>query len=973
MSNLPNFRFTLISNLPVIPSLGQIGANWIDFGDAGAPWTNSAGKIKNVNNASVTNLLYQPVRFVPGKRYILVMYFQTVNDCIIEIAHGGIDQYIYRLEATGGAAQQLLSCDFFAYPNTLQQLQIAVRHPTGVGSIDITLSAFLLQEVDSLIRQIAPGGWKSLAKIATRLVGYWGFIEDLEGSIEVVGDDLQWLRSYLITTPDKRFDCLVEIERDDMPGHFAKYYRGMIDTLSIVGVGIGSNKEGYTYRASIPFLKEDAWSRFTSYLKTPIDMFAFKGVHTLDCIDGRSMQSIHPVDTSSIPRLAYKFKGIAKAGQKFSLAPDDNVYLGFGDTVFENDGFDIYSGVSKADTLKLPHGGFRNIQGTVTVNFSSNPAALIVVQALVNDTGTWVNLVSGVAQAINVTEAYLTAGRSGYPIRVLNTSNNTQAILTITSDSTLQITNAQVEFDIIPTGQTPLSYLKAYTARILGDYDNLVVPPFEDAIFSQVIDPDIVGAFKNPPPKYFESPSVAYALGNFYSGGTINWQHLSGTNQASVNVVTAPSNVLLIRMVTTFLVAGVLRTWTSYITKGLWRMEMSLAAGGVMLEIVGIVDHQTDVLATIMPGAGNTIIDFNVNTYYEAFGVRVIGVGTVTMNSILFSYAPSNTYTRGRYYLNTLCTGLSMQTNSSLLTPPLTNSFKEFNIVLDGLLKIFGLGLEPRLNTKGQTQLYIDEQRMFFTGEYTSGGVVYAEHYEVKMDFDIIRDNVAVGGPARQERNIDQNSSCSKAAYSSTFITTKQTGDIEFLVNLNSALMLNQEIANDDIVLIDLVSRNRGDNPRFRTNNGLTISGSDSPRQLNWLHSEGRIMRRNLDIISGMGSQVFNLIGGVASTRVVVDYPPDLQGPLADSDLIFSAPKFTPWVIEFETSMTEDKYNELFTNRFNKIPVDVEGQIRAIYIKSMRHNPASSKAFITGWMVDTGDFNLDFSSDFDNQFIPILI
>ncbi len=966
MSNIPNLRFTLISNLDRIKSLGQVGAPWLDAGNAGAPWTNNAGNIRNVNPGTVSNTLYQPATFIGGKRYLLLINFVALTDCVIRCGHAGDDQYFYSLNVQAAQAAKTLTCDFFAYANTQQQIQFIVDAP---GGLNISFSAFLLQEVDSLTRVIMPGGFKSLAKRLTRLIGRWGFIEDLDGAIDIIGADLQWLRGYLIVQPDKRFDCLIEID-DQGSGVFEKFFRGMIDTTNIAGRGVGNNRAGQLYSALLPFLKEEAWSRFTSYLDVPINMYANKGVHNLDCIDAIN-GTVAEAPAGLYPRLRFLFDGTAKIGQKFTLAPDDNMYLGFADVIAKNDGYDTYSGISKIDSIRLPVGKMRNIQGAVKITWSG---ANIVCEAIINNTGQWVALAPNVESAINITETYLTSpGVSGYAVRFRNTLNNASATVTlVTTDSYLRITNAQVEYNMRPLIQMPLLQLKAYAARTLGDYDNLVTPAFEDMDYAcQGADSIISLPFQNPPPKFKPYNGLAaepVPLGNFYDGGFINWTRV-GTDAVCQVLANAPSNVLLIRCITRY--GETTNFFTTYWTKGQYLFSINLLVSvNVTLQLVGIIDHVTTVIQTFNAPLNNTNFIFTVDNYYEALGIRMINANSsIQVDSLSISVSATPNNPQGRYYL----TGLSTGHDIKIIATPQTQSLRAFDETLNGLQKIFGLGLEPRLNSRGQVQMYFDELRFFFTGNYTEGGVVYAEDFEVTIDPLIIRDYITVGGPARSENEIDKISSCALANYTSTYITSRARHDLTFTICLNSGLILNEELGNDELCLFDLSSKVKGSVINYRTANGLSISSNPASTQPNWLHSEGRIIRRNLEIISGMGSQVFSLIGGMASTTVVVDYPPDFQGPLADSDLIFATPKFTPWLQTFETAISYAKYKELFANRFNKIPVSVDGQIRPVYIKDLVYNPFAGKAQMAGWLVNDGDFSLDFSDDFNNTSLPVEI
>jgi hypothetical protein len=397
---------------------------------------------------------------------------------------------------------------------------------------------------------------------------------------------------------------------------------------------------------------------------------------------------------------------------------------------------------------------------------------------------------------------------------------------------------------------------------------------------------------------------------------------------------------------------------------------VAVANPSLQIYVYGILDNVLTLLHTYNnPLTGSNLLQqFQITQYYEAICIGISG-GTATFEQLLVSPVYGSGI-KGKYHLNAIGKGYELiATSAGAPAPTIEPSARAMSDVLVGLCKIFGLGIQAEI-VNNRTKLVIDDVNTLFVSAL--GVTVFAQEFITQIDALLVRDTVAVGGSARQELLIDQQASCSKAEYVTTFISAKNKVDLEFNIALNSALILNRELDNDELFLLELLSKT-SDTIYYRTSDGLTISGSPSPRQPNWMHSEGRIVRRSNSIISSMGSSFLVLTSGVSSTLVRVDNPADGLGSIADADLILPQPIFTPWLVSFSTAMTYAEYKAWLATKNNRLQINISGIIKTAYVKLLRYNATLGTAIISGWLVASGDFSTDFSNDFANEPIAVAI
>ena len=981
--NTPDFRFTLISNLDKINNLGSVGAPWISAnGGEDNPWTNGTGKIQCIAPAgTLSHVLYRnDMAWVAGKKYLVFITYTSITDCqfVVNSDYGTGPQDrqdLYLLNVKGQGSPRLLTCSIIGQPN--QGAAFALYVVNAIGGINFSFSQILVQEVDSLTRVVKPGGWKGLTKNLERIPKYWGFVETLEGSIDLFGDDLAWLKSFVKTRPDKRFKCLVEISVGG--GAFEIFYNGLLDIVSLTSTGIGRPQDISTYKASIPFLKETEWSRFIGNIDNAMDFTSNKDVLNLDVIDTRGdVEEISP-PSGFPPRLTMLFTGqIPETFPQFSVqvAADEINNIGFGNLTTINDGFDSYNGVSKQDTISLSVGKMVALSGTITLNYT--PIGNVFVEAQLTSVGVWTVIPDGVPTTENAPLGSLGGGITGWSIRVRNNSGAQRTILFDPNSIQTLAISALVEYTLNPYGISPLLFLKGYFTRMLGDYDNLRCPIFETNSFGIAVGVEGTAPLQNPPPRfrpYNAATGVVQDVpnGNVFIGGDANWVQSGGNlTMTTFNV----SNMLLMRIG-----HGAYYIYTTYLTKGKYKMTVIIVNPGTnpfgYLQFVGTIGDEIvpfDILYTSAAGTFEVLL--SLDRLYDGIGVVAHDVqGLVVSVFILSVNNPDHGIVRGKYALNSISNGLELNKEVDIIIPPIStkSQYREPSKGINGLISIFGLGMEAVLLPDGRPQMYIDELDKFFTN--ASLPTLFTEEFEIGLDDDIVKDKISVGGPSQQDNPVDQDSSCSISSFASTYITTRGEYELRFEICLNSAMILNRKLDNVDLWMAELSTRSLPGVvgvTTYRTSNGLSIVGSPSPQQLNWLHSEGRILRRSIGVVSSMGSEVFNLTGGVASTQVSVDAGDGL-GSIADATPIFPAALFTPYLIRFETAMTYEEYKTFFTNRRSTRKVTIENIERTFHTKSNRYNASSGRAVISGWLTNAGDFSDDFSDDFDNEASPLVL
>lgn len=955
--NTPDFRFTLISDIDRITTLGAIGTEWfVSNVNGGAVWTNGTGKIE-VNDGVLTfsETIGRNVGWTAGKKILVNINYINVNASQIGISLNPVGDgdigNVYLFNAPSASTPRILTCTFEAGSDPNIYLYVT---NVLVVSIAFSFNQILIQEIDELIRIVRPGGWKGLTKSLDRIPKYWGFSETLEGTIDLFGEDYQWLKTYLVPNPDKKFKCKVEISVGGAA--FQHYFTGLLDTLSLVSPGINRDSAISTYRASIAFLKENEWSKFTSYFDTILDVTYFKDLTGLDVIDSKGVMKAYPVPGYE-PRLNLRFDSTLNSslyGVPNELSPGEIVSLGFGDIIAINDGFNTFVGKSRQSTLSVDVGRIMQFTGTIEVNFTAD--AGIDFAATLSDPNVYVVLTSGVEYdfVFNTDGMLGSDGVKQFSIRIRNTAG-TAGEYTITAGTTSRLNVvAVVEYDVAPNTVMPLMLLKAYLGRVLGDYDNLETPVFDDdqrSVSASTTDT----ALQNPPPRfapyYFYTSTTTELMpaGNYYIGNPVDWQK-DVTEFVIVAAAGTISNLLLARFT---IASGADIRQTTYATKGNYIINANVSAvsGGGDIEIFGTIDDDLYSLGSFTPVMGSQIIPITIDRYYDGIGI-VANDLDITMSFVALYTTGTIDSPRGKYAMNVITTALEIK---SFNTRTLFQLRQTMGTVIDGLCKLFGLGIET-VSVNGRAQIVIDEVSEFFLTD--SALPVYAEEFEISLDPDIVRDVINVGGPAENETPIDQLASCTQSVYSTGFNVTRQTYDLRFDINLNSPLILRQKLSQDDIVLMNLSLKPLANDfvevfQRYRTSNGLTIANSDSTRQLNWIHAEGRIVRRSIGVVSSMLSKSYNLVSGFDSSNVEVD---DGTDNISTGEPIFSAPFFTPYLITLNTAMTNEEYNSMYANRRSYQSLRLGAVDHYFYIKSLKYNAPTGKAIILGWLKNAEDF-----------------
>lgn len=954
--NTPDFQFTLISDIDRVTTLGAIGTEWfVSNVNGGAPWSNGTGRIEVDDGVSLySETIGRNVGWTDGKKILVTINYINVNASQIGISLNPVGDgdigNVYLFNAPSQSTPRILACTFISGSDPNIYLYVT---NTLTGVLSFSFNQILIQEVDELIRVVKPGGWKGLTKSLERIPKYWGFIETLEGSIDLFGDDFQWLKTYLIPQPDKKFKCKVDISVGGTA--FQHYFTGLLDTLSLVSTGINRDSAISTYRASIAFLKENEWSKFTAYFDTVLDVTSNKGVNNLDIIDSKGVNKAYPVPGYE-PRLNLRFDStlnLSLYGVPNELSPGEIVSLGFGDIIAINDGFETFIGKSRQATLSVSVGRIMQFTGTIEVNFTADVG--IVFEATLSDPNVYDNLTSGVEYdfVFNTDGMLGSDGVKQFSIRIRNAAVSTGEY-TISAGSTSRLNVvAVVEYDFAPNTVMPLMLLKAYLARVLGDYDNLETPVFDDDqhLAAHTTDTD----FQNPPPRF--APHYVYTsttlepipTGNFYIGNPVDWQKDTASS-VTVAAVGTISNLLIARFTIASGISFIRQT--TYATKGNYDFSVTVSSvsGGGDIEIFGTICDDRYSLGSFTPGFGAQMIPITIDKYYDGIGIVADDLDITLVFTVLATGTIDSP--RGKYAMNVITTALEIK---SFNTATLFQLRQTMGTVIDGLCKLFGLAIEP-VTVDGRVKLVIDDVSEFFLTDASIP--VYAEDFEITLDQDIARDFISVGGPAENETPIDQLAACTQSVYSTGFDVTRQTYDLTFDINLNSPLILRQKLSQDEICLMELSLKPLQNDlvelfQRYRTSNGLTIANSDSPRQLNWLHAEGRIVRRSIGIASSMLSKSYNLVSGFDSSNVEVD---DGTDNISTGEPIFAAPFFTPYLITLTTAMTNEEYDDMYANRRSYQSLRLGTTDHYFYIKSLKYNAPTGKAIISGWLKNADDF-----------------
>jgi hypothetical protein len=350
---------------------------------------------------------------------------------------------------------------------------------------------------------------------------------------------------------------------------------------------------------------------------------------------------------------------------------------------------------------------------------------------------------------------------------------------------------------------------------------------------------------------------------------------------------------------------------------------------------------------------------FTTTKFYSKFAIQLVnisgGTASASIVNTFVSYSNTAAQSIGKYAYNYLGAGDLTGFNSAVLSqvptghPPLISTFDN---ILTGLCNIFGLSVYETI-VSDKPVLTIDEFSSVFLNT-DSLLVIKFNETTIMVDSELLFDTLEVGSEERARYLFDSFASCERTTYVSSYIETKNKKDITSPIYLDPLYIMGGDLKQTDTYLVNVgllpyagLNSPAGTNPQVRITRDLTILNNNSPKQLNWVHHEARIIKRNEPILFASGTRYLRIISGSEGNQTVVNYSGDSYGPLADSFLALGTGAMSPKLIEFETSMTPEDYQVLLTDRYKRFVLNTaKGRI-----KSIEYNPASGKAICKFWII----------------------
>jgi hypothetical protein len=849
---------------------------------------------------------------------------------------------------TASAATQIIRARVNTYANVIQAISIVTRVKSPASPINITLLNISVSDVIGNRRVIQPGNFKSLNFDSDRSPEYWGAAFSLSGNIQVVGEDWLWVRDLLYAQPAILILLRLTISDSVNSVTFAP---ALLDTINISAVG-----DGHTYSAIINLLKETEWTSLLSYFNERLSLTIKASVLNFPVIDSV------PVDGTAAQaavgktiQLTQKFKGFAQPVANVSVPSDGIYYVGFGQGITINDNFDQAAGVGTKETLSTRYGTFESVIGTVQLNFNANGMG---VETVVNNTFAWTPVVSGVPLAINITTygAFLS---SKFYIRVRNNTGAAKnfSVTGTLANNFLDVTT-KIKYSFYAVGYRPYFALKHYLARIVGEYDNIDAPVFETRwpTSAQVTNVNGVNiGFANPPVlnsgDSFPLLGNPIAAGNSYTGGTNNWRVTGGNIQLNSSV---RSNALLIRA------QGGAINKTGYFSKGSLTLSVTITAiaGVSAIKLYGRRGLNRDLLFTIAaPVVGAFVSAFVSNRVYDGMEIECEGAGAFSITITLFSVINTNPVAAdGAFSKLHISNGLNSK-NTGVVD---TGTFPDYALatsignVINSLSKLCGLALYPEVDpVTGLTKVIVDSVTNVFLPA-VSAIIFELQDFSLDPDQALIYDTAEVGGKASNDFDFYGDASSAQSNYTSDYISSKRKKIVSFEGCLNVPLIVNQELGEEDIIILDMFSipnnSGGGNPPIYRLDENLTIVGSLSPLQPNWLYSEGRILRNNRVAVFAGGTDAYRLIFGKRSNAVTVDFSGDALGPIADIDIILGAGIIKPWLVVGTSDMYLSDLALLMADIHKRFDITVDNVVYQSYIRNLSYNFASGKIRLSFWL-----------------------
>jgi hypothetical protein len=828
----------------------------------------------------------------------------------------------------------------------------------------VSLNYFFASIVNGTTQVINPGGFKTLSATLDRSLEYWGLNEVIGCDLTLYGNDARALAAILFADPTRIIKILIEV-KNPADVNFTILTTSIIDLNSIA-----FSEDPLIYSVTFGLLKSSEWTQLMSYKDTEVSLGSVYDVVGKDvtdltgCLDAvfreqnpdTYIQFIQLFDGKPVQMNAAQVKGRSELN------------IGFAGTTFRNDDYAAQETLNSAEPTLIPNHGFLvGMSFEMLLNFTVSNNNVKVEYYTGNN---WVPILpNSVVPIVLTIPPIVNTLAGGFFVRVVNNTTNDETITIVESLSYLKF-RGTVQYNQtsspIALMVHPYMALKGFTDRLMGPYNNLSAPPLVAAFIGQTIDFDPVlqdgfSPIVNPPPVSAQVYQLTPVIKSYVPKGNIipsdsvrvpwTWNGASlqvtlGGGQSSAYWASSPRARNTANA-----------SYTAPMAPGVMWFAFNAAAGaGMTFNLYGMTGEAMDLLASQPIVAGPNSVYFTTTKFYQQFAIEVTGVGNASISGVALQYDPNplTVQPTGKYSLNYLGAGDLTQDNIASYQeipfrhPPLFTSLSK---VLSGLCRILGLAAYETINPTGKSILTIDELSTVFQNTLSTISFKF-EKSGATFDPELTYDSVRVGGPERKKFIFDSDGSCEETTYSSEFSTTGKEKDFTSPVILDPLIILGGEMGQADIFMINMSSARTLANlsgNQVRVAKDLTIANSVSPNQINWVHSEARIVRRNEPILFANGTRLLRITSASVGNSARVNFALDTFGAVADSDLVIGKGAFTSLLLEFETGLTLDEYKTVILDKYKLFPITIGSKSGQGRIKQLVYNFASGRALLKIW------------------------
>ncbi len=945
MSYTPTYQFQLLRDELVMNSSSTMTNN-----GSGTSWTFSSGTWSVNTGASSKSLTYVHSGFFDEDDIFdfLIVVSSGSSSCRMNVylSSGLSPRFgIFSIYLPAGTNSKYVRFQQRIRDTNFETIQIEVVDSSG---LDVDIHNIEVKSLFTSVTTITPGNFKGLNYELSRSMTLHGVGAYITGSLILFGADWDLVRSIILVNVYERLGVRVTIDSFVFPIM-------LVDNISL-------NIQVHTemYQGTLSLLKEDTWTNFVNNIDSNVNLSEVldsNGYFTLDAVS--TLERVGTSGLTSQAEITQRFHGTATASAAIQLADNQVMNIGFGDVVKINDSLNTHNGISSGFSLSCSRGRMRTVNGTVKVSFTSSHANL-KVQAILATGGPWVDLTSGTIYTIAINNTLGGAYFNYYSVRVINSSGAANTI-TLTTGLSLLDVDCGVTFEeeeFLPPMFSPLHLLKAYIDRLVGVYDNADLSLFKDGV---LVGSDIDTGFTlpgiNPPSRFREVDYTnatllgQYNSGKFWIGNSVDWTQAVGNINVSGLSIGVQTNLWAMRGVSyPDGEASVAKQRSAYFTYGDYLFGVIISSfTNIRVYLYGIIGHEVEQLYTQVV-SGNISTTVTLSKCYEAVGIMAESTGAggaITITDVTFAMDP---FTPTGLALNRIGSGLATKV---CLNDYFTPGFDPYfylpitppGAIIRSLIKIMAIGIDPVQSN--DTIVFAFKEIDDLYENSTSSYVFNYEEASVSIDTEVIADIIRVGSPVSEMKPPIEQDAVGLSEYISRFTTIKNTVNWMSEIYLDSHSILLAEVGSSDSFLMNCY-----DLDLYRTDHGLTFVGPVvSPRQLNWAHTAGRILRRNAPALFNAQTNLMRLRSSTGDENAIVNFPSDGYGDISDVMQITSTGKRTPMLITFESPVSiSDFMNTILIDKYKKF--DIFGSsLSSIYLKSIIYNFATGKAVVTGWLI----------------------